>query len=439
MIPLDTIVACITGPVWGQAAVAGIRLSGPDAWTIAASVFPRLTPNSEPGKALYGVFKHGDDGLALPFAGTASYTGEPTVEFFIHGSPASVKLLIENCLKAGAREAEPGEFTLRAFINGKMDLTQAEAVADLVSARTEAHLHAAQRQRQGSLARELGVAYEALTNVIVSLEAWLDFSEEIGELSTDDLQTQLTKAKTAIQEIQTRGGASQMLREGIQVALLGRPNVGKSSLFNRLLGADRAIVTDIPGTTRDLLEGTIIHRGILFRFLDTAGLRETTDTIERLGIDRSHQAGREADLILYLYDDPAEPERAAHQSHPKTKPIRTKKDLNPEPTKDLAVSAVTGEGIDQLLDWLAAQAPDLDQPILINDRQCSLLNEAEHELANALASMNAGEPAEITLVPLRMAEQAIRRILGTRDPNSTGQGLGDDLLTEIFRKFCIGK
>jgi tRNA modification GTPase len=434
----ETIVACITGPAWGSGAIAGVRVSGPEAHRVGRAVFPSVPLEPQPRLALYGTFAHGDDGLALPFEGSFSYTGEPAIEFFVHGSPASVQLLIEACLASGAREAEPGEFTLRAFLNGKLDLTQAEAVADLVSAQTESQLRAAQSQRRGALARDVLAARVPLMEVIVALEAWLDFSEEIGELDAGVLASELHASIQQLVAISGQAAASEVVRHGVRVALVGAPNVGKSTLLNRLLGSERAIVTDVPGTTRDIVEATIELGGILFRLQDTAGLRETEDRVERIGIERTRMAADQADLTLYLYEE-ASDELESWRRRPRTLAVRTKLDLGRPESDDLAISAHTGAGIDALLGWLKAQAPNARPPFLLNARHLALLAEAEREITLGLAALCADQPAEVTLAPLRAAERAMRQIVGAADPSLPGEGLNPDLIHAIFSRFCIGK
>ena len=428
----DTIVAPITAP--GRAAIAAVRLSGPQAYSVARAVFPSLPDDPEPRKALYGHFTYGDDGLALPFEGDASYTGEPTVELFIHGSPTSVRLLVDSCLNAGARNAEPGEFTLRAFANGRIDLAQAEAVAEIVDSQTVTHLKAAGAQLAGALGRALAPALEALESTIVRLEASLDFSEEIGPLDPDATSGALRAAKATVLDVRSWERPSILVRDGLRVAILGQPNAGKSSLFNFLVGSERAIVTDIPGTTRDVLEATIDVRGIPVTLLDTAGLRSGADTVEAIGIERAAEAGKRADAVLYLFDcrdGLTELDKAMLAQLRCPLVVAAKSDLPHTPTDHLEASARNGVGISELLGSLVASFDHFELPYVLNNRHAKCLAEAESALSEALDAAQCDAAPDLILPALYQAAGELRQILGL--------GVAPDVIEQIFARFCIGK
>lgn len=425
----DTIVAPITGS--GAAAVAIVRLSGPEAWQVASEVFSPWLP--EPMKAAYGRYAHGDDGLALPFSEGHSYTGDESVELSVHGSPASVRNLVESCIKAGARMAEPGEFTQRAFLNGRIDLTQAEAVRDTIDARTDAQLRLANLQREGSLRRRVSAMAHSIGKVLAAVEASVDFSEEIGEMDRPAGISALAKVDEDIAGLLETASVSRILRQGLRVAIVGPPNAGKSSLLNAILGSERAIVTEVPGTTRDFVEEQIEVEGFPVVLIDTAGLRESQDRIESLGIQRSRVIAAGADHVWFVYDAVTgltADDKALVASFASTTLVANKCDLA-SPGRGVAASAMTGEGIPGLLRALPLDQDIAHREIAVNPRHAALLEETRRSLDIAMATLRSNRPTDLVSVLLQESMQALGQI--------TGETASPDMISRIFADFCIGK
>lgn len=426
----DTIVALCTGAP--PTAVAMVRLSGPEACRIAAQVFAPFDPESR--RAAYGRFVFGDDGLALPFPQGSSYTGEETVELSLHGGRASVDALLDACLVAGARPARPGEFSLRAFTNGRLDLTQAEAVVETVEAQTASELRVAHRNREGALRREVEAIRSDLRSLLAEVEARIDFSEELGDLDADDATDRALKLSARLLDLIERGSAVHLARRGRRIVLVGRPNSGKSSLLNALVGHDRAIVTDVPGTTRDTLEETVVLGTARLTLIDTAGLRETIDPVEAIGVTRAREAVEGADEVWFLFDGArgwiSEDDRLlATLGRAPDLILATKADLSLPPTppqgEGFSISAVTREGFDRL----AARYPEPPEAPSVNDRQSAALAPAARVLIEASEIPDA--PPELLAVLLREADHSLGIVLGDAAPA--------DLLDELFSRFCVGK
>ena len=420
MSPFDTIVAPLTA---SGGAVALVRLSGPEALAIARSLTGDDRP-IQPRVTRYLRYPWLDDGFLTHFRAPRSATGEDVVELSCHGSPAAVRLLIQACLTAGARAARPGEFTERAFLNGRIPLDGAEAVRDAVEAKTERALRRAGAGLFGAQGEAARMARETAMQALARIEADVDFAEEVGPLDRAALAEEIEGAAESCREATASAFAGAIVRDGLRVALVGAPNAGKSSLFNALVGSERAIVTPHPGTTRDAIEATIEVDGIAVTLVDTAGERETEDPVESLGIARSVAEARRADVVLRLIA-PGEDLSTAGE---RERLVRSKADLLTAPEEG-AVSAATGLGLSELLRNLVAHAPtEADVP---NPRQGKRYAAAAGRLAAAAGVLRSDLPPDLAVTHLRSALAELGAITGENaDPNIVG---------EIFSRFCIGK
>jgi tRNA modification GTPase len=444
--PADTIAAVATPP--GEGGLAIIRISGPDAVAVAGRCFRPLgrcgLADSPPRTAVTGrVERDGrtlDEAVATVFRGPRSFTAEDTVEVACHGGVLVTRLVLGAVLASGARPAEPGEFTLRAFLNGRLDLAQAEAVADLIHARTERALDAAREQLAGALSSRIAPLRDDLLAALAHVEAHIDFpDEDISPDATDALLARMDSALGRIDALLRTAREGRILRHGLRTAIIGRPNAGKSSLLNRLLGRDRAIVSGTPGTTRDTIEETANIRGIPVVLVDTAGLRESADPVEGEGIRRSLEAARTAELVLHVYDA-AEPGASLD---PCPVPVRrilvaNKCDLPHPATPDDAVrvSCADGSGLAELSEAIereagsGAAAPAADR-IAIGARHQLALERAREGVARAREGLREGVAPELVAFELRVAVSAVGEVVGG---TST-----EDLLDAIFGTFCLGK
>ena len=454
----DTIVAVATPP--GRGGVGVIRLSGRDAVAIARVLVGVARALEEPNVAsvvdLRDPFAPGeilDRAVVTWFRAPRSYTGEDVVELSCHGSPVVLEAVFAALLGAGARVATPGEFTLRAFLNGRIDLAQAEAVRDLVDAQTAHQARRAQRQLHGELSRRLAPLKERLLNLIVQLESTVEFVEDdIAPESRAALVAELAAASRDLGVLTASYRIGRLVVEGLSVALVGAPNTGKSSIFNRLVEAERAIVTAIPGTTRDLVSERVELDGIPVRLVDTAGLRDTDDMVERIGIERTRSAIADADVVLIVVDvgaiDRAEVGSLLDATEGARRLVVANKiDLGmaPEWLAPLALargadavraSALTGEGISHVRDAvieLAGGGAGLEQDAILvtNARHHALLVSASAHLDEAATALAAGFSEEIALVGLHAALRDLGEL--------TGETALDDILNRIFSTFCIGK
>jgi tRNA modification GTPase len=434
----DTIVAVSTPP--GRGGIGVIRLSGADARSIASKILKFHSDFSwRPWTAALAELPDQVDQVVVTFfAAPRSYTAEDVVEIACHGSPIVLRFALEHLVEQGARLAEPGEFTLRAYVNGRIDLPQAEAVRDLIDATTLYQARIAAQQTSGSVSRRVKPIKEQLLELIALLEAGIDFAEDdVDFASSPQIEILIRPILDAVKALASSFAYGKLVHEGFTLAIVGRPNVGKSSLFNRLLEQDRAIVTDIPGTTRDLVSETASVEGIPVKFVDTAGIREGRDTVESLGIERSYQAMADADLTLVVIDaviDSTSP-LTPLVAQGKSLVVANKCDLATSPI-GMPVSALTGEGIPELrraiVDAIAPRGQiEQEGGFITSVRHEQLLRESQEALQQALTANGLGIPHEMLLLDLYAALRPIDAI--------TGATTADDILNRIFSTFCIGK
>ncbi len=438
----DTIAACATAP--GAAGIAVIRMSGPLAENILMRVFtPRASVERLEHARLYLGTLHGIEGdadecMAVLMRAPKSYTRQDVAELQLHGSAFTIKACLETLTAAGARPAEPGEFTLRAYLNGRIDLSQAESVMQLIQANSERAGQSALRQLNGGASRFITEVQEGVLSVLAQVEAAIDYPEEVDSPEEDSrLAENCRKLANKLTEA-AQERAARLVRDGLHIALLGAPNAGKSTLLNALLGEDKAIVTDRPGTTRDVLSGTFSLDGYSVTLYDTAGIREASDQIERLGIDRTYRAAASADILWWLQDIslPYEtvPEAVTACGLPVWK-LYTKADSVPEgtakPKDGLAISARTGHGIDLLKVRLKDTFAQLPDTPLTNQRHILAAREAAQSLTEAADTLDTHLSQEFAAVHLHAAMDTLGTITGMRSDEA--------LLNEIFSRFCVGK
>jgi len=443
----DTIAAIATPP--GRGGVAIVRMSGGRALEFAGRVAGSLPAARRAAlRRLHGASGEIiDRALVLAFPGPQSFTGEDVVEFQVHGSPVLAALLLQHLIALGARAAGPGEFTRRAFINGRLDLAQAEAVADLVASASVAAARAALRSLEGEFSAEVHGLVEALTLLRVRLEAGLDFPEEgVDAFSDPALAGELESLRTALARLRAAAERGRVLRDGLTLVIAGAPNAGKSSLLNRLAGYEAAIVTDLPGTTRDLVREDVLIDGMPVRVVDTAGLRDAPDRVEAEGIRRARDAMGRADLVLLVEDASAAPDARVELALPAgidTLRVRNKIDLAglpPGETQDsdgrwtLCLSALTGVGLDLLrarLKSLAGYVEGAGGAYSARRRHLDAVDQAAARLDAAHALIAGGHAVELAAEELRLAQSALAEV--------TGEFTTEDLLGRIFSEFCIGK
>ena len=454
---MSTIAAISTGNT--VSAIGVLRLSGEAAFAVADKVFRPVngkklsecpkrmmvlgTLTDRNGEAL-------DNCLAVTFAAGGSYTGEDSVEFHCHGSPVVLNEGLQALFAAGAVQAGRGEFTKRAFLSGNLDLTQAEAVIDLIEAETVQAARNAVEQLGGSLRRKIEKVYDDLLNISSQFYAVVDYpDEDIEDLSREEIEGTLSDSETTLRALLATFRRGQVMRQGVPTAIVGRPNVGKSSLLNALLGYDRAIVTDVAGTTRDTIEEKAVVGGVLLRLIDTAGIRETEDTVERIGVERSRSALTSAQLVLAVVDSSStitaediEVLKAAAESE-KWILVWSKSDLADGPTSlmlpeapaaEVTVSSVTGAGLEELEKAVADLFPAGEVPAgltLTNTRQAEAVERAAAAVSGALSALRGGLTPDAVLTDTEGALNALGEL--------TGRTLREDLVGRIFERFCVGK
>ena len=465
----ETIAAIATAVVPQQGSVGIVRMSGKDALAIARTLFHAPGRQAwETHRILYGYVSHPqtqqvvDEALLLIMHAPRSYTREDVVEFHCHGGIIPVQQVLQLCIEQGARLAQPGEFTLRAFLNGRLDLTQAESIADLVGSRSPQAAQAALAGLQGKLAVPIRQLRATCLDILAEIEARIDFEEDLPRLDEAAVVAQIEQVLAEVTRILATADQGELLRTGLKVAIVGRPNVGKSSLLNAWSRSDRAIVTPLPGTTRDVVESQLVVGGIPVQVLDTAGIRETADQVEKIGVERSRRAAQAADLVLLTIDastgwTAADEEIYEQVQHRPLILVMNKIDLVEEgerntlqskiqvalkaqqrcgPKSQILAAAAHNQGIDALEKAILEavhtgnlKAADLD--LAINQRQAAALTRAKTSLQQVQETIAQQLPLDFWTIDLRGAIQALGEI--------TGEEVTESLLDRIFSRFCIGK
>lgn len=447
----DTIAAVSTG--LGSAGIGIVRISGPQAVAIGEKLFRSVSGKAlstlAPQRLSYGHIvdpKTGhtvDEVMTVRMQGPHSYTAEDVVEINCHGGIVPTRKILGLVLESGARHAQAGEFTKRAFLNGRIDLTQAESVMDVIGAKSERALEISVSQLGGALKKKIKAVDADLIDLMVLIESNLDYPEyDIEAITEEKVLALIASAQGKISELFEQAKNSAVLRNGVQTAIVGEPNVGKSSLLNELLGDERAIVTDIAGTTRDSIQETILIDAVPFVLTDTAGIRETENAVEKIGVQKSLECAERADLVLFVRDASkalsADEEKLLAGLDPeRTILIANKSDLQPPDAPDwIALSVKRGDGIEILKREMCARVLSGDvegqeSSVLLNARQEGLLRQARTHLEDARAGVESGLPEEIYAIDITDALEAIRAV--------TGEALGSDVIDTIFERFCIGK
>ncbi|MBW4650481.1 MAG: tRNA uridine-5-carboxymethylaminomethyl(34) synthesis GTPase MnmE [Kastovskya adunca ATA6-11-RM4] len=452
----ETIAAIATAVVPQQGSVGIVRMSGMEAIAIARTLFE--APGSQPWEShriLYGYVRHPqtktlvDEALLLIMKTPRSYTREDVVEFHCHGGIMPVQQVLQLCIEQGARLAQPGEFTLRAFLNGRLDLTQAESIADLVGARSLQASQMALAGLQGKLAAPIRQLRATCLDILAEVEARIDFEEDLPPLDEAAVVAQINHITAELSRVLATAEQGELLRTGLKVAIVGRPNVGKSSLLNAWSRSDRAIVTDLPGTTRDVVESQLVVGGIPVQVLDTAGIRDTVDRVEKIGVERSRSAAQAADLVLLTIDAQVgwtseDQEIYDNVSHRPLILVSNKTDLAPEKSTEypqgikrvVTTAAAYNQGIDSLEQAILetvksdnVQAANLD--LAINQRQAAALTRAKTALEQVQGTVADQLPLDFWSIDLRGAIQALGEV--------TGEEVTESVLDRIFSRFCIGK
>ncbi len=454
----DTI-AAITTPL-GESGIGAIRISGPDAYAVGDKIFKSKSavPLKErrDRSIQYGtiVDENGsciDEVLALIMKGPHSYTAEDVLEIQCHGGREALESILQLILRSGARMANPGEFTERAFVNGRIDLAQAEAVMDVIQAKSRAGLTSAVSQLEGRLSKVINKTRKELTELVTRLEVMIDYPEEdLEDIAVPDVSGALQEMQEKLQHMLEESQNGRMIRDGVMAAIAGTPNAGKSSLLNRLLQEERAIVTDVPGTTRDVLEEWITLRGVPVCLVDTAGIRETDDTVEKIGVSRARRYLDQADIILAVIDgsrpltdeDKDILQSAANKNviivlnKTDLPSVMTSQDLSTYGFPICPISASTGDGLEELKDRLLQEVlkggfTDGPSALLTNTRHIELVRQSAEALERARQSLQDGMPLDCAVIDIRQAWDTLGSI--------TGDTVHDDIVEEIFSRFCLGK
>lgn len=454
----DTI-AAITTPL-GESGIGAIRISGPDAYAVGDKIFKSKSavPLKErrDRSIQYGIIvdENGtciDEVLALIMKGPHSYTAEDVLEIQCHGGREALESILQLILRSGARMANPGEFTERAFVNGRIDLAQAEAVMDVIQAKSKAGLTSAVSQLEGRLSKVINKTRKELTELVTRLEVMIDYPEEdLEDIAVPDVSGALQEMQEKLQHMLEESQNGRMIRDGVMAAIAGTPNAGKSSLLNRLLQEERAIVTDVPGTTRDVLEEWITLRGVPVCLVDTAGIRETDDTVEKIGVSRARRYLDRADIILAVIDgsrpltdeDKDILQSAADKNviivlnKTDLPSVMTSQDLSTYGFPICPISASTGDGLEELKDRLLQEVlkggfTDGPSALLTNTRHIELVRQSAEALERARQSLQDGMPLDCAVIDIRQAWDTLGSI--------TGDTVHDDIVEEIFSRFCLGK
>ncbi len=433
---VDTIVAIATPP--GKGGVGVIRLSGPNSLEIGQQLAGK---NLQVRTAHYARFSDKskdviDTGLALFFAGPNSFTGEDVVEIQGHGGPVIQDLLLKEIIRLGARQARAGEFSERAFLNDKIDLAQAEAIADVIDSATEQAAKGAMRSLQGEFSNKVNDLLKELIYLRMYVEAAIDFpDEEIDFLADDKIRNSIEALQISLADTIKQAGQGAILRNGLRLVIAGKPNAGKSSLLNALAGHDAAIVTDVAGTTRDIVRETIDIDGLPVHIIDTAGLRESDDAVEKIGIERARKAIDDADHVLHIIDANNSIDATSEINNDKISLVFNKADLNNDPSVlGIKVSALTGFGLPELREHIkniAGYAQDNETVFTARRRHLSALASARDAVERGLTQLKTHNAGELLADELLQAQDSLNEI--------TGEFSADDLLGEIFSGFCIGK
>ena len=452
----DTIAAIAT-PL-GAGGIGIIRISGDDAEKILGEIFFPASEKSYPRMMKYGHVKNDegeiiDEVLAVFMRAPHTYTAEDVAEIYCHGSIVALKKILALILTKGARLAERGEFTKRAFLNGRLDLSQAEAVMDLIDAKSEKAYDFAMDQLEGGLSGKLSEIRAGLTDVLVEMAVNIDYpDEDIEELTYEKLEKMLQEVRGKLDILRKSADTGKIVREGIGITIAGRPNVGKSSLMNKILGESRAIVTDIAGTTRDTIEEQASIRGITVRLTDTAGIRGTSDVIEKIGIEKSRQAIDEADIIIFVLDSgeditPEDEEIIGYIGNRKVMVLLNKSDLTSKITESdisgrfgnariIKTNMLTGEGLSAIGDEIermvfGEEVQQSDRTSVTNTRHIALIESAFASIEHAIEALEMKEPLDIIEIDVKDAYDEIGEI--------TGETATDDIINEVFSRFCLGK